>query len=330
MTRAALAAVLLASLSACAAQPPLRELLPADAAQSIELSATPFFAQDEHQCGPAALATVLAAAGVAVGPEEIAPQVYIPLRQGSLQPELLGAARRHGRVPYTLAPDPSAFLAEIAAGHPVLVLQNLGTRQLPGWHYAVLVGYDATAEQAILRSGTTERLVMPWSRFMATSARAEHWAVVVPGPGELPATAQPRSWIAAVAALEGAGQPDAARLAYEAALERWPSEPLLWLGRGNASYATGDLPAAVESFRIAAGLAPANATVRHNLAQALLEAGCPHAALGEARAAAGQTLGGTLAVALLALAERAAAAAAGLSQDPLRCAAPSAGRGPGP
>ncbi|MCU0975996.1 MAG: PA2778 family cysteine peptidase [Steroidobacteraceae bacterium] len=329
MTRAAFAAVLLPLLSACASQPPLRELLPADAAPSAELTATPFFAQDEYQCGPAALATVLTAAGVQVTPEELVPLVYLPARRGSLQPELLGAARRHGRVPYTLAPNPSAFLAELAAGHPVLVLQNLGTRQLPGWHYAVLVGYDAAAERAILRSGTTERLEMPWQRFLATSARAEHWAVIVPGPGQLPATAGPQAWVAAVAAVEGAGQPEAARRAYEAGLARWPAEPLLWLGRGNAAYATADSWAAVESFRSAAQLAPANAAVRHNLAQALLDAGCPHSALREARAAAGQARVVTLADAAGALAERAAQAAAGAPEDPPRCDAPSAGAGPG-
>ena len=330
MTRAAPAAVLLTLLSACTAQPPLRELLPADAAPSVELSATPFFAQDEYQCGPAALAMVLAAAGVAVIPDELVPQVYLPARQGSLQPELLGAARRHGRVPYTLAPDPSAFLAELAAGRPVLLLQNLGTRQFQGWHYAVLVGYDAAADRAILRSGTTERLVMPWPRFQATSGRAEHWAVVVARPGEVPATAQPRTWIAAVAALEGAGQPDAARLAYEAGLDRWPSEPLLWFGRGNAAYATGDLLTAVESFHRAAGLAPANAAVRHNLAQALLAAGCPHAALDEARAASAQTPGAALADAIEALVGRAGAATADAAEDPPQCASPAAGSGPGP
>jgi tetratricopeptide (TPR) repeat protein len=273
---------------------------------------------------------VLAAAGVAVTPEELVPQVYLPARQGSLQPELLGAARRHGRVPYTLAPDPAVFLAELAAGRPVLLLQNLGTRQFPGWHYAVLVGYDAAADRAILRSGTTERLAMPWTRFQVTSGRAEHWAVVVPRPGELPATAQPRTWIAAAAALEGAGQPDAARQAYEAGLDRWPAEPLLWFGRGNAAYATGDLVTAVDSFRQAAGLAPAHAAVRHNLAQALLAAGCPHAALGEARAVSAEATGTALTAAIEALVGRAGAAAADAAEDPPRCASPAAGSGPGP
>ena len=43
-----------------------------------------------------ALATVLGAAGIGRTPEQLAPQVYLPQRQGSLQVELLGASRRAG------------------------------------------------------------------------------------------------------------------------------------------------------------------------------------------------------------------------------------------
>jgi tetratricopeptide (TPR) repeat protein len=322
VTRTAPAAVLplLLLLSACATAPPLRELLPAGVAASVELPGTPFFAQDAYQCGPAALAAVLAAAGAAVTPAELVPQVYLPARQGSLQPELLGAARRHGRVAFPLAADPSDFLREVAAGHPVLVLQNLGTRRFPAWHYAVLIGYDAGANAAILRSGTTERLTMSWPRFVASSARAGHWAVVVTAPGQLPATARPRAWIEAVAALEGAGQTEAARRGYEAGLARWPEEPLLWFGRGNAAYAAGDVGTAVESFGEAVKRAPANPAARANLAQALLDSGCPQAAAREARAAA-QVAGTALAGVVGTLVERAAAAAALAPEDPPRCAA---------
>ena len=35
-----------------------------------------------------------------------------------------------------------SVLPEIAAGNPVLVLQNAGWSWLPVWHYAVVIGYD--------------------------------------------------------------------------------------------------------------------------------------------------------------------------------------------
>ena len=69
------------------------------------------------------------------------PQVYLPERKGSLQVEMLAAARRHGMVSYQLAPRFEDMMREIAAGTPVVVLQNLGVFS-SGWHYAVAIGYD--------------------------------------------------------------------------------------------------------------------------------------------------------------------------------------------
>src|SRR5207237_9306004 len=63
----------------------LREALPQGLPEHVELTQVPFFPQDEYQCGPAALATVLASSGVKVTPEELVAQVYIPERKGSLQ-----------------------------------------------------------------------------------------------------------------------------------------------------------------------------------------------------------------------------------------------------
>ena len=110
----------LAVLSGCASLfPQTKELarggLPQGLPEKIELSQTAFFPQLEYQCGPAALATVLVSAGVKTTPEELVPQVYIPERKGSLQVEMLAAARRHGMVSYALAPRFEDLLREIAA-----------------------------------------------------------------------------------------------------------------------------------------------------------------------------------------------------------------------
>ena len=70
----------------------------------------PFFPQTDYQCGPAALATVLAHAGAAVDADDLVREVYVEGLRGSLQPELLGATRRHGLIPYVLAPEADALV----------------------------------------------------------------------------------------------------------------------------------------------------------------------------------------------------------------------------
>ena len=63
--------------------------------QQIELEGDAILPQREYQCGPAALATVLAASGVAVTPDDLTARVYIPERRGSLQPEMIAATRAY-------------------------------------------------------------------------------------------------------------------------------------------------------------------------------------------------------------------------------------------
>jgi hypothetical protein len=113
--RLVIAATAALALAACSLVPPA---VPEDPAR--ELATVPFFPQTIHQCGPAALATVLQWSGADATPESLAPQVYIPGRKGSLALELIAATRRAGRVPFPLAADADAhaIFAEVRAGTP--------------------------------------------------------------------------------------------------------------------------------------------------------------------------------------------------------------------
>jgi len=267
-------ATLAVALTGCATSPPLADGLPASAPRTIELDSTPYFPQDDYQCGPAALATLLVASGVDVAPASLAPEVYLPERRGSLSLELVGAARRHSRLPYVLANTADEMVEELEAGRPVLVLQNLAASRMPRWHYAVLVGYDADRNVAVLRSGGERRLEMKWQRFAGTWHRGGRFAMTVLRPREVPEHAEPARFIAAAAGLEAAGQRRAAAEAYDAAIARWPDEADAWLGRGNVAYADGDRAAAAGAWSRAIMLNPTSAAARNNLAELLLEAGC--------------------------------------------------------
>ena len=76
----------------------------------------------------------------------------------------------------------AAVLAEVAAGNPVLVLQNLAFDFYPQWHFAVVVGYDRRERTLILRSGTTRRLVDDFASFDQSWARGGRWAVLALPP----------------------------------------------------------------------------------------------------------------------------------------------------
>jgi tetratricopeptide (TPR) repeat protein len=261
-------------LGACASTSiDLARQLPVDLPARVELVATPFFPQERYQCGPAALATTLNAAGIAVTPEDLVPQVYVPAREGSLQAEMLAAGRRNGAFSMTLPPRLDALLAEVAAGHPVLVLQNLSLPWFPIWHYAVVVGFDRERAEIVLRSGTTERLVMPFSTFERTWQRSQSWSMVTLARGRLPRTAEEQSTAAAAVAFERSNGAAAARLIYAEALERWPQNLALLLGLGGSTYASGDVAGAIAVFERAVAAHPDSAPALNDLAFVLNAAG---------------------------------------------------------
>jgi tetratricopeptide (TPR) repeat protein len=273
-------ALLLAAiaLAGCTATP-TTSAPPPGRSESIELEATPFHPQTEHHCGPAAIATVLGAAGHAVAPAVLADEVYLPGREGSLQAELSAAVRARGLLAYELGDTLEDLYAQLAAGTPVLVLQRLGAGPWPGWHYAVLVGYDSQSDRVILRSGEQRRLQMSAARFEATWARGGRWAIAVIEPGELPARADRARYLEAAAALEAMPNPQAALRAYAAAASRWPGEPLPWLGSGNVAAGQGDWTQAERAFRTALEIDPTYAAALNNRAEALRQLGCLQAAL---------------------------------------------------
>ena len=264
---------LLAALAGCAVQTPrLLGAPPADLPLRVELTATPFFPQEEYQCGPAALATALSAIGLPTRPEALVDRVFLPGRQGSLQIEMLAGARGRGAVATRIPGTLEAVMRETHEGNPVVVLQNLGLSWAPSWHYAVVIGYDLDAGHFVLRSGPMERQELPFSTFEHTWDRGGHWAFVITPPGALPATASETEATQALVAFEHNAPSHAAARAYQGALARWPDNLALAMGLGNTLYAQGDKSNAAGVFRNAAQRHD-DAAADNNLAMVLLELG---------------------------------------------------------
>jgi len=244
-----------------------------------EIVGVPHFPQQQDQCGPAALATVLGYRGIEVTPEQLRSLIYLPEKGGTLRVELVARARRYGMLAYPLAPRMTDLLTELQAGNPVLVMQNLGLDWWPRWHFAVAIGYDLEQGSLLLRSGPDARYEMPLELFDKTWWRADRWAVVISPPQRLPASAEPRPLLQAANALELVGEVAAAHSAYTAALARWPGQPLAWLGQGNSAFAQQDYSGARHAFLQVTALRPDWPAGWNNLAYSLLRQACSQAAM---------------------------------------------------
>jgi predicted Zn-dependent protease len=206
---------------------------------------------------------------------------------------MLAAARRQGLLAVVLPGELGALLAELAAGHPVIVLQNLGLAIAPRWHYAVAIGYDAADRELLLRSGDEPRQRLSWFTFERTWARGGRWAFVALPPERLPATAREPEAVQAALGFERVAAPEQAMQAWTAVRGRWPDNLPAAIGLANALVAQQRLDDAVEVLAQAAERHD-SAAAWNNLAQVQLRRGQREGAADAARrAVAAAARGGT-------------------------------------
>lgn len=274
-------------LGGCASSPQTRLLLndPPDIPSRVELTEVPFYPQQKYHCGPAALAGIMNYRGVEVVPDQIAELVYVPGLKGSLQVEVVAAARQFDLLPVKLDGRLESLLRELAAGNPVFVLQNLGLDLYPVWHYEIVVGYDFDQRLMILRSGVRRRITRSFALFEKTWQRAGHWALAVVKTDSIPATASAENYLDAVIGMEQVGRIDGAHNGYQTARRRWPDQLLAHSGFGNTAYALAEFGAAESAYRAALALDPEKAEVWNNLAYAQAQLGRHEAAMESIRRA---------------------------------------------
>jgi tetratricopeptide (TPR) repeat protein len=233
-----------------------------------EAESVPFFPQDRYYCGPASLAMALAWGGLNVSADDLASQVYTPGRRGSFAADIVAAARRNGRIAIEIR-TLDDLLTELAAGHPVIVFQNLSLPWIPQWHFAVAIGYDLPAREIVLRSGTERRLAISLDAFERTWERTGRWALLVLPPEKAPARADSDAWLRAAAGLEQASRIGEALVAYRAMREVQPENHLAGLGQANALLALGDFRGAEAAYREVLSADSTLAAAWNNLAYAL-------------------------------------------------------------
>lgn len=297
-------------MAACSTVPPLDSDRFDGHPARVELDAVPYYPDDPYQCGPQSLATVLTAAGVDIAPEALVPAIYVPDRRGSFAPEMKASARARGRLPYQVAPTLDALMTALDDGYPVLILQNLGLGFAPTWHFAVVIGYDRTEDEFLLRTGPHRRLAMDSTRFERRWRLGEYWGMVLLGPADLPGWAELKDYEAQLAYLETAWAPQLDAV-YRRMAGRWPQSATANLGLGNLAFGRADLAGAERYYRKVLATDGDHVGALNNLAEVYARRGQLEAAFKLAcralRLAQGQPLEPAVAATLEALREEGAA-----------------------
>ncbi len=267
--RSALVLLCAGLLAGCAGEWPALTGSARETGDRALVANVPFFPQEGFQCGPAGMAMVLGWSGL-----DIKPQALDARMKGASDPRrvLADYANHYGRLAYPIT-GTQAMVTELAAGHPVLVVQNLGVESRPLWNCVVAIGFDRAANEVLAHAGDHANKRMSLRLFERLWADSEQWGLVVLKPGELPAAARQEDYVKAAYALQRAGRYWEAVLAYDAALATWSSDPTALMGLGASLYLLGDPLGAAEAYRAAALAAPDPTPARAALEQIATELG---------------------------------------------------------
>ena len=252
-------------LAACAAPFDPDQRLSIEVPTRAKVAGVPLIQQEDFFCGPTSIAMVMQWAGAEVTQQEVAALAFSPVAGGTYLADMIGSSRRLGQLAVEIS-DFDQLLAEVTAGHPVIVFQNLGLGVFTVWHYGVVTGYDFAKDEIYLNSGQLNQMVMAFAVFERTWRRGDFWGLVVLPPNQLPVSVAEADVLSAAAALERVEQYQAAETLYETGALKWPESWLWQFGLGNARYAQGDLRGARRALRRARALDPSIPEVRTNLA----------------------------------------------------------------
>ena len=100
----------------------------------------PFYPQEDYQCGPASLASVLNYWGGAVTPGDVAEDIYSRSARGTLNIDMALYAEARGLDASFYSGGLPDVKSKIEAGYPLIVLVDLGFSFYQVNHFMVVVG----------------------------------------------------------------------------------------------------------------------------------------------------------------------------------------------
>jgi hypothetical protein len=140
--------------------------------------AVPFFPDDTDQCGPATLASVLTYWGIQADPQALKEEIYLPRLQGTLPLDLLLAAQARGLKAEIYQGSLDNLKSELAEGHPLVALLDLGVVIFPQGHYVVVTGYDDQRQGVYVHSSLEKDVFIPYDRFLRSWAKTGRWTLL--------------------------------------------------------------------------------------------------------------------------------------------------------
>jgi len=167
--------IMCALLSACASAP--RVTQPEDVHMIRDV---PFYPQEEYQCGPASLASVLGYWDADSDPDEIAGDIFSTSARGTLTVDMILYAKKKGFHAEQFRGSMEKLMDAVDSGHPLIVLVDFGISLIQVNHFMVVIGY--TNDGIIVHSGKTPNRSLQEKDFLSAWKKTDYWALLIRRP----------------------------------------------------------------------------------------------------------------------------------------------------
>jgi ABC-type bacteriocin/lantibiotic exporter with double-glycine peptidase domain len=140
----------------------------------------PFYPQEDYQCGPASLASVLAYWDSNADPDEIAREIFSKSARGTLTIDMILYAQRKGFHAVQVKGSIESLRNSIDSRFPLIVLVDYGISVFQRNHFMVITGY--TNDGVIVHSGKSRNKFLPEKTFLAAWKKTDYWALLIKKP----------------------------------------------------------------------------------------------------------------------------------------------------
>jgi len=143
----------------------------------ILIDNVPFYPQEEYQCGPASLASVLNYWGVHVTPDGIAKEIYSKSARGTLTIDMIIFAQKKGLNAIHYKGSVEDLKKNIDSGYPVIVFVDYGISLYQVNHFMVVIGYSGN--DVIVNSGKDKEKFISEEDFTKAWERTKYWTLLI-------------------------------------------------------------------------------------------------------------------------------------------------------
>lgn len=175
--RIPIAVAITVCLAACATNPSVVGTLDRNRPGLRLIESVPFFPQRQHQCGPAAMASVLNYRGLKIAPDEIAAAIYSKSARGTLTIDLILFSENKGLRAEQYSGGIEDLRRNIDASNPLIVLADYGFLAYRRDHFMAVVGYDR--DHVIVHSGGERFKPIPTEDFLRVWKKTKFWTLLI-------------------------------------------------------------------------------------------------------------------------------------------------------